>query len=109
MTPGKTTTRSNLLTVMAPPSQPDASRSDLLMHLVDQILLVDLRGLLGRTAGVGDAIELDDRPAAEMDIAQRGKDAGQIHAAAAQLDELIGRAGRVGWAGARWRRAHVLE
>ena len=76
--------------------------SNLLVHHVDQIAPVDLGGLLRRAAGVGHFVELDDRPAAETDVADCREHGGQVHAAAAQFDPLIA-------AGLRRRRADILE
>ena len=48
-----------------------SAKSDRLVHRLDQIALVELGRLFRRAAGIGHAIELHDRPAAEADVAQR--------------------------------------
>src|SRR5215813_12586270 len=60
----------------------------------NEIVLVDRRVVLRRPRLVGDFVEFDDSPAAEIDRAQGGEDAVQIDLALPQLDEAIpGRTG----------------
>src|SRR5262245_15048742 len=70
-------------------------------QLVDGECAVGPRAGDRRAAGVDDAIELDDRPAVEADVPERGDAALDVHASASQFDPLV--------AGRRLDRADVLE
>ena len=59
--------------------------SELLRH----VLAVRLGAGFRRSAGIDDAIQFDDRPSAEADLAQRGDAASHVDPAAAEFDPLI--------------------
>src|SRR5258708_6337835 len=72
----------------------------LAVAMVFQIRLVDLGARLRRARFVGHGVQLDDDPAAELDLVDRGEHARNVDAASSQLDPTI-RLRIVGLAGSR--------
>src|SRR5207247_5475801 len=57
-----------------------------------QVALGDQRRIFRRPSLVGHAVQLDHRPAAELYVVERGKNARQIHFPSPKLHEAVGRA-----------------
>src|SRR5437762_2949345 len=59
------------------------------VQALDEVSLVDFCRFLRRAIRIGDAIELDDRPAIEPDVVERLEDSRQIDTTSPELHEAI--------------------